>query len=686
MKKQLLVLITVCIGLYADTASASTACPTPSVYIDVTPILSCSGTQVTFLAVDSNAFSPSYQWYKNGVAVGVDSFMYTDATLNNNDSVWVVMTSTCAGTYIDTSNHFTVTVNPRPSAPMLSLSGGACLGSDSIGALISGAATQINWYMSGSQVGTQSLSDDTPVTALACCAYAEGLYARGAYLYAASTGANVIYQFPTSVVNGSVGHIVAGTKFGGSAANQIENPRGICMDRAGNLYVCDLNNYRVQMFPAGSDSGTNGITVAGGNGTGTAANQLSSPIDVYVDSAGYIYVADLYNYRVLKFPPGSTSATNGVTIAGGNGIGTALNQLDDPEGVYLDQAGNIYVADGGNNRILMFPPNSTSATMGTVVAGGNGLGTALNQLYFPRGLALDAAGNIYVTDGERIIVFPPGGSSATNGTVIAGMGARGVDDQFNTPIGQVVFDSTGTYMFVDDLLNFRTRRYGVRTFYTPATSGSYTATYTSALGCVSGVSDTVTVYAPPVVTFSWDSLIEDNLLYGAPPETYWCTNVHPIITLDGGSPSGGVYSGNYVSNNSLNYSSGNPITTTYTDSVFYSYTNAYGCSANALDSINVTICEGINNIPAEATISLYPNPNNGSFVLQSSDAIGKDYIITDMLGRVVVQGFISSDQQNIDLAVSPSPSERAGVRAISAGSYMLSVKGNNSKAVRFAVE
>jgi sugar lactone lactonase YvrE len=674
MKQQLLVLLAVCIGLYAGTASANTACPTPALGITASSTLICSGTPVTFTALDSNGFAPVYQWYKNGVAVGLDSSIYIDASLNNSDSVWVVMTSTCSGTYIDTSSHIIIAVNPTPAAPILSLSGGVCLGSDSIGALVGGSATQINWYLSGSQVGTQSLGDDTPVTALGCCAYSEGLYARGDYLYAASTSADAVFQYPTSVVNGSAGHIVAGGNGGGSAPNQIENPRGLFMDRAGNLYVCDLNNDRIQMFPAGSDSLTNGVTVAGGNSYGFAANQLNSPIDVYVDSAGYIYVADLYNYRVQKFPPGSTSATNGLTVAGGNGNGTALNQINYPEGVFLDHAGNIYVADGGNNRILRFPPNSDSTTMGTVVAGGNGQGFALNQLYFPRGVALDAAGNIYVTDGGRIIVFPPGSTSATNGTVLAGMGARGVDDQFSTPIGKVVFDSSGSYMFVDDLLNYRTRRYGVKTFYTPPVSGSYTATYTSALGCVSGVSDTVTVYAPPAVTLTWDSLIENNLLYGAAPETYWCTNVHPIISLDGGSPSGGVYSGNYVSNNSLNYSSGNPITNTYTDSVFYSFTNANGCSAKALDSINVTICEGINSIPAEATISLYPNPNNGSFILQSNDAIDKEYIITDMLGRVVGQQTITSGNQNIEM------------QNISTGSYMLSVKGSNSKAVRFVIE
>lgn len=414
MEKQLLVLFAICIGLYAGTTSASTACPTPSVGITASSALICSGTPVTFTALDSNGFSPSYQWYKNGHAVGLDSSIYIDATLNNSDSVWVIMISTCSGTYIDTSIHLIVTVNPTPAAPILSLSGGACLGSDSIGALVGGSATQINWYMSGTQVGTQSLGDDTPVTAVGGgITYPAGQYLRGNDLYVVDQNAGWIYKFPAYAVNATSAPVVAGVNGGGTGANQLSNPRGMCMDRAGNIYVADLNNDRIQMFPAGSDSGTNAITVAGGNSFGTAANQLSSPIAVFVDSAGYIYVADNYNYRIQKFPPGSTSATNGVTVAGGNGNGPALNQMDYAEGVFLDKAGNIYVADGGNNRILMFPPNSTSATMGTVVGGGNGLGYANNQLYFPRGVTVDDAGNVYATDQYRIIMFPAGSTSAT---------------------------------------------------------------------------------------------------------------------------------------------------------------------------------------------------------------------------------------------------------------------------------
>src|SRR6516165_1993700 len=74
-----------------------------------------------------------------------------------------------------------------------------------------------------------------------------------------------------------------------------------------------------------------GVTVAGGNGQGSAANQFISPAGVFVDGTGNIYVADELNHRVQEWAPGATA---GVTVAGGNGAGSAANQLNDPFGVF----------------------------------------------------------------------------------------------------------------------------------------------------------------------------------------------------------------------------------------------------------------------------------------------------------------------------------------------------------------
>jgi DNA-binding beta-propeller fold protein YncE len=161
---------------------------------------------------------------------------------------------------------------------------------------------------------------------------------------------------------------------------------------------------------------TPGVTVAGGNGAGSAANQLNepgngnSPAGVSVDSSGDVYVVDNGNNRVQEWAPGATA---GVTVAGGNGAGSAANQLSFPGGIFVDSSGNLYVADTGyaifppqNNRVQEWTPGATS---GVTVAGGNGAGSAADQLSYPTDVFVDGAGNIYVEDSgnNRVQKFAP---------------------------------------------------------------------------------------------------------------------------------------------------------------------------------------------------------------------------------------------------------------------------------------
>lgn len=128
------------------------------------------------------------------------------------------------------------------------------------------------------------------------------------------------------------------------------------LDGSGNLYVADQSNQRIQKFPPGSTSATNGITVAGGNGFGTAANQLEDPSCVFLDASGNLYVDDEQNFRILEFPPGSTSATSGITVADGNGQGSAANQVSASYGLFVDANSDIYIADIFNARVQELIP------------------------------------------------------------------------------------------------------------------------------------------------------------------------------------------------------------------------------------------------------------------------------------------------------------------------------------------
>ncbi|CAF0975443.1 unnamed protein product [Adineta steineri] len=87
--------------------------------------------------------------------------------------------------------------------------------------------------------------------------------------------------------------------------------------------------------------------------------------------------------------------SEGIIVAGGQGEGDALTQLDYPEGVIVDQLGTVYVADCNNHRIMRWKKGDTQ---GSIVVGGNGHGNQTNQLYYPTSLSFDQQGNLYVVD------------------------------------------------------------------------------------------------------------------------------------------------------------------------------------------------------------------------------------------------------------------------------------------------
>jgi hypothetical protein len=156
--------------------------------------------------------------------------------------------------------------------------------------------------------------------------------------------------------NASSATVVAGSSAGsaGSTSSLLNGPYNLALDEANSfLYVVDRYNHRVQRFVLGG-SGI-GVTVAGGHGQGTAANQLNSPTDIYLSRLdGSIYIADSYNNRVQKW---SLNATSGITVAGSPN-GTAgrtsyLMQLTYSLAVDYDE-NYLYVSDSDNSRIQRF--------------------------------------------------------------------------------------------------------------------------------------------------------------------------------------------------------------------------------------------------------------------------------------------------------------------------------------------
>jgi len=166
----------------------------------------------------------------------------------------------------------------------------------------------------------------------------------------------------------------------------------LTVDNDGYLYLSNDNKHEVRRWKIGDKNGT---AVAGGNGQGTRLDQLNDPGYIFVDENHSVYVSDWGNHRVMKWPKG---AREGIVVAGGQGGGSDLTQLWGPQGVIVDQLGTVYVADGGNDRVMRW---CKGATEGTIVVGGNDKGEGPNQLNRPQGLSFDRQGNLYVVDQDN---------------------------------------------------------------------------------------------------------------------------------------------------------------------------------------------------------------------------------------------------------------------------------------------
>ncbi|CAF1363649.1 unnamed protein product [Adineta ricciae] len=173
---------------------------------------------------------------------------------------------------------------------------------------------------------------------------------------------------------------------------------GLTMDIHGNLYASDTVNHEVKRWKRGDAVG---VVVAGGHGMGCALNQLNYPSYIFVDEDLSVYVSDSKNDRVMKW---EKDATEGMIVAGGNGRGNTEEQLNRPHGIVVDRLRNVYVADRDNYRVVCWPNGSQK---GHVVVGGNGKGDRADQLDQILGLAFDQQKNLWVTDcgNHRIQVF-----------------------------------------------------------------------------------------------------------------------------------------------------------------------------------------------------------------------------------------------------------------------------------------
>ncbi|CAF0876778.1 unnamed protein product [Adineta steineri] len=256
----------------------------------------------------------------------------------------------------------------------------------------------------------------------------------------------------------------------GTDLNQLSYVTALDIDVSGNMYVLDQGNDRVIKWTPGASSG---ILVAGGNGQGSSLNQLDSPSDFFIEpNTSYIWIADSANNRIVKWINTSTA----LLVAGGT-QGSKANQFHYPDGIFVDtsDSNTFYVADCNNHRIQKWLYGGSN---GTTVAGQSGVyGSALNQLYLPYTLTMDRNKSLYIVDygNNRIVLWLLG---ATSGIVIAGTGVSGVlPSQLYEP-QSVKLDSTGA-LIVDDYGNNRIQRFPVLCSPNTTSSSSTTSVLTN---------------------------------------------------------------------------------------------------------------------------------------------------------------------------------------------------------------
>ncbi|CAF1334970.1 unnamed protein product [Adineta ricciae] len=255
-----------------------------------------------------------------------------------------------------------------------------------------------------------------------------------------------------------VGAVVAGDEQGhsGSGPNELNTPSDIVIDSKNQyFYVADYENSRIQRFPVNGNGDRTGVTFYKfENSTETNPwrpyDKANKPSAIFIDRNDNIYVAEVYcPCRVLKITPGGQVTT---LMDAKSGI------IQSCSGIFVDKDDNIYISDWIQSTVFKFDRNGKNKQ---VVAGGNGYGSAPNQLYHPMGIYVaEKSGNLYVADfvNQCVRRWAPG---SKQGVIVAGGNDIGTNlNQFNYP-SAVIVDNDEKEVYVCDSINARIVRWTI---------------------------------------------------------------------------------------------------------------------------------------------------------------------------------------------------------------------------------
>ena len=283
-------------------------------------------------------------------------------------------------------------------------------------------------------------------------------------IYVADSGNNRIRKVEATgnhMVSTIAGSGVEGFADGVGTNAVFGSPKSICIDNQGNLYVTDFWNYKIRKItPAGVVTTVAGTTPGFADGT-VATAKFSYLGGICIDAQGNLYVADGGNNRIRKITPsGMVSTVAGSTGGHQDGVGTSA-QFDYPTGICIDSSNTLFVTEFFGGKLIR---KIDTLGMVTTVAGStwgyaDGQGTAA-QFKYPRSICVDNSGNLFVadTDNNRIRKITPSGLVSTySGSVSGYLDGFIADALFYGPT-RICFDSSNNVLILGDLNNYKIRK------------------------------------------------------------------------------------------------------------------------------------------------------------------------------------------------------------------------------------
>lgn len=260
----------------------------------------------------------------------------------------------------------------------------------------------------------------------------------------------------TATVTTLAGSGAVGSADGTGTAATFNQTVGIAVAPSGDIYVCDNGNELIRKITS------QGVVTTFADGA-LSGLSFQGPAGIAADASGNLFVADARNNRIRKITPGGVVSTFAGTGAAGSANGMALAAtFNNPTGVAVDPAGNVYVADRVNNLIRKITAAGAVSTLAGSGAAGASDGAGVAATFdYPQGLAVDASGNVFVADGNnhKIRKISPIGIVST----LAGTGSAGSTDgdgavaRFDTPYA-VAVSSDGSVVYVGDTNNHTVRK------------------------------------------------------------------------------------------------------------------------------------------------------------------------------------------------------------------------------------